>query len=336
MAHELLIRNGQAAMLAVGNKPWHGLGVRLDHPPTTKDAICLARLDWHVRKASLYADDLGDTVETEYFATVRDPIEGEFGPQSLGIVRSEYEPLQNTEAFAFFDPLLKTKEVTIETAGALGKGERVWVSVKVHRDFAVGKDDLVESYLLLANSHDGSSSVQIKFTPVRVVCANTLDWALSAGQSGLQIRHDRSMRGRLHAARCSLEFILGEFGKAQERFMALRKVPMDSGAMARYLKSILPDPHRTEDEDAYSRRLAIVGQRRATTAWLFENGQGNQAADVRGSLWAAYNGVTELADHYLPIGRNGGWLESIWFGEAHCLKRRALEQATRMLTANMG
>ena len=143
---------------------------------------------------------------------------------------------------------------------------------------------LMQSYLLLANSHDGSSSVQVKFTPVRVVCANTLNWALSDGQGGLQIRHDRSMRSRLVTARCFLEFILREFGNAQEHFAAMRQVRMNTGALAGHLKAILPDPRRTDDEDAFMRRMTIIHQRRDTAIWLFEHGEASLLIRKHGLL----------------------------------------------------
>jgi phage/plasmid-like protein (TIGR03299 family) len=105
-------------------------------------------------------------------------------------------PLQNVEAFEFFDPILGEGAATYETAGALGKGERVWILARLSGDFNVAGGDVIRRYLLLSNSHDGTSSLQVKITPVRVVCNNTLTLALSQGGT-LRVRHDRDVKTAL-------------------------------------------------------------------------------------------------------------------------------------------
>ena len=192
MAHNLLIQNGQASMFYLSEVPWHGLGVKLDRPATAKEAIEAAQLDWPVIKLPLFAGSK-HIVVPDKFAVVRktrnlvqktDPV--------LGIVGKDYTPLQNCDAFRFFDPMVGQNAAIYHTAGALGQGERVWILAKLPGHIRVAKDDITEKYLLLSNSHDGKSSVQIKFTPVRVVCQNTLTIALNDG-AAYRVKADRKI-----------------------------------------------------------------------------------------------------------------------------------------------
>lgn len=331
MAHNVMNADTNPAMMAVGEPPWHKLGTLLDKPPTTAEAIKAAGLDWRVRKAPLMAYDTSGVLDTPWHAVVRDPVKGEHQPTVLGVVGEEYHLLQNAQAFAFFDPLLKSGNITLETAGALGVGERVWVMAKVDGDFDVVIGDPVQQYLLLANSHDGSCSVQVKFTPVRVVCQNTLNMALS-DNLGLHIRHNRSMRGRLADAQLSLEVILDSFGQIKKMLQAMAGVKMTAPSLEKYLLAVMPEPRQAHDEAA-RRRIEMIRRRRNHARQLFETGMGQQQQGTRGTLWAAYNAVTELADHHLQKAQTSRYLESAWFGEGDQLKRRALQEARRVMAA---
>ena len=163
-------------MMWVGEKPWHGEGTKLENVATSAEAIEAAGLDWKVEKRGLYFAQTDGTTQLipGKYATVRTD-----NQVALGIVGKVYTPLQNKEAFSFFDSIVGVKEAMYHTAGSLGKGERVWILAKLPGYIKVTEDDVVEKYLLLANSHDGSSAVEMLFTPVRVVCQNTLNLAIS-------------------------------------------------------------------------------------------------------------------------------------------------------------
>ena len=166
MAHELLIENGKAAMFYVDTPPWHNLGTQLKTTPSSEEAIRFARLDWRVAKVPLYV--AGGTRLHEVhdrFALVREDTLGKPDCSVFGIAGRDYVPLQNAEAFEFFDPIVKEGDAVYETAGALGKGERVWVLARLCGEMQVAEGDDIRRYLLLSNSHDGTSSLQVKFTP---------------------------------------------------------------------------------------------------------------------------------------------------------------------------
>ena len=183
MAHQLL----DDTMFYVGSTPWHQLGIPLDNPPTIEEAIKLANLDWEVTKVPTFYKSYkdgkyssasfqgwlhSDNVETGYFVTLKDD------ETILGNVSKRYEVLQNVDAFSPFSVLLDNG-YDLETAGAVRNGRMVWILAKKNEETVKVGDDVIERYALLMNSHDGSTPVFLQPTNIRVVCANTLDFALS-------------------------------------------------------------------------------------------------------------------------------------------------------------
>jgi phage/plasmid-like protein (TIGR03299 family) len=158
MAHKLHIENGRASMMYVGKEPWHGLGTKLDGPVTSEEAIKAANLDWVVEKKPLVAYDgkHAHPVGNRY-AIVRKDCYGQPKPV-FGIVGADYTPLQNRDAFAFFDRIVGRGAAIYHTAGALGDGERVWMLAKLPNPIHVAGDDVTDKFLLLSNSHDGGNA----------------------------------------------------------------------------------------------------------------------------------------------------------------------------------
>jgi phage/plasmid-like protein (TIGR03299 family) len=293
MAHDLEIHSGKASMFYTGEPPWHGLGTKLDRPATAVEAIKAARLDWTVRKVPLYAVSGKASVPVrDTFGVVRDDLWGREDCPVLGIVGKDYTPLQNSEAFSFFDPIVGQDAAIYHTAGVLRDGERIWLLAKLPEPIVVVGDDVADKYLLLSNSHDGESAVQVKFTPIRVVCQNTLTWALDDGPT-IRITHTVNMQERLAKARRLLGIVEKGFANLGEAFRAMCKLTLDAAKLDEYLAGVYPDPKDLDNEKAVEKIRA--SRRRASQ--LFVEGTGNDRPGVRGTLWAAYNGVTELADH---------------------------------------
>jgi phage/plasmid-like protein (TIGR03299 family) len=331
MPHEIYIdtETAQASMVYVGEAPWHGLGTKLDRPATAARAIEAAKLDWKVVKKPLVA--VGDDATTpvpDRFAVVRQDRWGKPSCPVLGIVGRDYQPLQNREAFEFFDPIAGKGAAIYHTAGALGNGERVWILARLPEDIRIIGDDIAEKYLLLSNSHDGLSSVQIKFTPVRVVCQNTLTMALRQGPT-VRVIHTKDIHERLRNAERMLRLVHGRYDEIEEAFQAMTTIQMNSDRLAQYLRGVFPDPRDGEDETA-RKRMRV---HRQWAEYFFVQGKGNQVQGVKGSLWAAYNGIAEYLDHrgayQLPDRR----LNSAWFGGGYLAKARAFMVAQEQLRA---
>jgi phage/plasmid-like protein (TIGR03299 family) len=329
VAHDLNIENGKASMMYVGKEPWHGLGTKLDGPATAGQAIVAAKLDWEVEKQPLFAVGVNSRgtgsvalAIQDKFAVVRRDKWGDRNCPVLGIVGAEYTPLQNWEAFSFFDAIVDQEAAIYHTAGALGQGERVWILAKLPSDIRDVGDDIANKFLLLSNSHDGNSSVQIKFTPIRVVCQNTFTMALSQGPT-IRVAHTRDLRERLKFAEKALGLIKGRFDEIENSFQAMAKVKMNQERMREYFNLVLPNSRAPEDEQGRNR----AEQDRAAAEHYYRNGWGNRMKGVSETLWAAYNGVTEYIDHRQSKQTRDRRLNSIWFGDGYLVKARAFKVA---------
>lgn len=322
MAHEICIDDGKASMFYVKEEPWHGLGTKLKKPATAAEAIKVANLDWKVEKQPLFAMGVssgGPVVQpVEKYAVVRQDLWGKRHCPVFGIVGEDYTPLQNHEAFAFFDQIVGAGAAIYHTAGALGKGERVWILAKLPSDIRVVGDDISEKYLLLSNSHDGNSSVQIKFTPIRVVCQNTLTMALSQGPT-VRVFHTKDMHKRLEKAERALGIIQRRFDEIETSFKGMAQVQMKEQRPNDYFNLVFPNPRDPEDWEGANR----VRKNREWSRYFFANGEGNRLKGVQGTLWAAYNGVTEYIDHRQTKQTPDRRLDSLWFGEGYQIKARA-------------
>lgn len=357
MAHELYIPvNGKPAMFYVGKPPWHGLGTMLENPPTSEEAIRAAGLDWEVAKFPLFASfGEEETFRREVNRKALMPLDRINSPLCpvFGVVGDHYGIVQNTEAFNFFDPIVSGGLATYETAGALGEGERVWILARLAGSMLVARGDAVDKYLLLANSHTGMASVQIKLTPVRVVCNNTLTMALSFGHS-LKIPHFPDVKQRLAYAGKLIAGILKNYEVVESSFKEMAKVRMSPGRFEAYLNQVMPLPGLPEKPSPalLARKEKIEAYRRVCSDF-FAEGHENDPPGVRHTLWTAYNTITFFADHVVSVPRgmdiagfyerdalndaDRGTLEKrlkrIWFGDASAFKVRGYNAAVALLNA---
>lgn len=321
MAHNLEQRGSRASMFYTGEVPWHRIGQALNHPANASDAMEAANLDYTVVKKPLKAVINGRQYSDvpNAFATVRTDTN-----QVLGVVGARYEPVQNIDAFNFFDPLVDREEAIYHTAGVLGRGEKIWLLAKLPDYIKVGpKKDPVEKFVLLYNSHDGSSHIRVKMTPIRVVCQNTLTAALSGTESEVRIKHTQSAQDKLLEAHQILGLTNQLYAQLDFIFnrMTLRKVT--GSQLVEYVKTLIPDnPQAENNTRTENMRNNIIS--------LHDTVQ--DASMHRGNLFGAFNAVTEFVDHYGSSKDASKQLRSIWFGgTGEQLKRKAYQLAESML-----
>ena len=219
MAHGLEERNGKFSFAENGSREraWHGLGEVVDKPMFVADALKLCRADYKVQLQPVVAltDELISAMENGTFinaamlrdcvvdktkATVRTDLN-----KSLGIVSDGYGIVQNEDAFKFVDMLCsgldadRTEHPTIESCGVLGNGERVFITCKMPEDIILNPrtDDRIETYVVFTNSHDGTGAVRCMVTNIRVVCSNTLNWAMKHNSGRIAFRHSSKVMNRL-------------------------------------------------------------------------------------------------------------------------------------------
>lgn len=175
--------------------PWHGLGTRVEEALVSEVALVYAGLDWNVVQQDVYAEN--NIRIPGYKVNLRDS-----DGATLGIVSDRYRVVQNAEAFRFTDDLLD-EGVTYETAGSLNGGRKTWLLAKLPQRYIISGDEITP-YLVVMNSHDGSSGIKVAMTPIRVVCQNTLNLALNTAKRIWTTKHTTNVMGRVHEAQVTL------------------------------------------------------------------------------------------------------------------------------------
>jgi len=292
--------------------PWHRLGTPLPEERLTSDQVIeAAGLDWTVRLDPVYVlGPDGSPIRIEGRSAVVRDVDNEV----LGVVGSHYTPLQNREAFLAIDEWLKDSRVRYETAGALGRGERVFILVRTGEDFLVGGKDPVAPYVLVTTSHNGTSSVVVKLATTRVVCANTLYVALREGGSEIRIRHTASVAQRLAEAARALELVDRRQREMMERFERLAQMRATEEIVERAFRIAIPEPP-AEASDATKRRHE---EQRADLWRLYLTSPTVAVAD-RDTRWGVLNAVTEYLDWIQP--RSG---QSVERHGVSAIEKRAL------------
>jgi phage/plasmid-like protein (TIGR03299 family) len=286
--------------------------------------ICAAGLDWRVQMMPIPNVGMSANKKARRSHLIRMPRNTTELKVPLGVVSTRYRPLQNSEAFDFFDPIIGDEKAVFETAGSLGNGERVWVLAKVPGKIRVDGDDCCSKYLLLSNSHDGRSSVSVKFTPIRVVCQNTLNFALTTGDKAHRVRHSRNMQVRLQDVQQFTGVMWQTFKAAEQLFQTLAKVQVDISRLNVYLQAVYP----LTDEQRTAKKHTVRWDR---VIELFEIGDAPKL-DPSHTLWGAYNAVARYED-YRRANESGPdrRLNRVWFGQGAELKLHALQVASELM-----
>lgn len=306
-------------MFSVKIAPWHGLGEILPDAPTIETAIEKAGLNWEVKTEPIYTRSAqGSVVRCDMAQAVRRSSDESI----LGVVGPKYHPLQNKQSFEWFRPFLESGECNLTTAGSLHNGRVVWVMAEINRGtVAIEKNDHIRKFVLLSNSHDGSQAVRVGFTPVRVVCANTLGMSHRDTESRLlRIRHTSRVVQTLNMVRDTVDMMDAEFTATALQFRQLAACKINQKDLRAYVKITVC----ADSENPTKHELKIVEDcvSRALT------GKGNTPANL--SLWTAYNGITEYLSYATAHRSKDARLESLWFGDNKKMLDDALNNALQI------
>jgi phage/plasmid-like protein (TIGR03299 family) len=323
------------SMFYYGQRPWHGLGTEVDHALTANEALIAAGLNWEVELVPVYfrRDDAYNPIMDKRGIMRKD------NKELLGVVGNRYTPLQNIEAFNFFDEVVGNKQGKYVTAGSLKGGRRIWILAKVGETFHIADSkDEIDRYALLFNSHDGTSQVKMMITPIRVVCNNTLSAALNMAERNKEMVKLRHTSGIINAAK-DVKDVLNIVNDYYEIFSdnanILAKTFLTVDGFQNYLDNLgfVVVEEKTEDDERYNRRIIRV---RETIERLFDEGLGMDMN--RHSVWNAYNAVVEYVDHNRASRKTAGYssaqearLDSLWFGEGARIKRQAWDVAMQLV-----
>ena len=308
-------------MRFVGATPWHGLGNQVESDITVADAIVAAGLDWEVGLKDLQTVD---GVPVNHRATYR-KTDGSI----LGVVGPRYTPLQNRDSFDWFQPFLDAGECALHTAGSLHSGQKVWVLAQLNRDNSeIVAGDEVSKFILLSNSHDGTTAIRVGYTPIRVVCANTLAWAHSNTNSQLiRIRHTRSSKSNLENVRDIMDNINAGFEATAEQFRFLASKDFNQADILRYVKTLL-GIEKVVDADIKTRTRNILDE----IIGIITDSPEQAMVGTRGTYWAAYNGYNSYLN-YVKGRTEDNRLDSLWFGAGSNENIKALNLAVEFANA---
>ena len=314
MSHEIEMVNGVAQMAYAGDLPWHGLGQQVSDDITTDGMMEAAGLDWSVTKQPMYyMDDLGEMGEVPgKSALVRSS-----DNKVMDIVGQDWNPVQNAEAFEFFREFVDTGDMQMHTAGSLKDGKMVWALAKVNDGFTIKTaqgEDSVESYLLFSNPHQYGKSIDVRFTPIRVVCNNTLTLSLNQNvDQYVRMGHQRPFNAEDAMATLGMAHKKLETYKEAAEYLCQKSYTTDD--MLNYFNQVFPS---ASDRDSNKSREAQEVMHTQAGAALGE-----------GTFWQLFNTVTYMTDH--TLGRNSDTrLQSSWYGQNQNVKKKALELAVNM------
>mgnify|MGYP000363392480 FL=1 len=285
------------SMFYTRTKPWHGLGVQVQEAPESKDALRLAGLDWKVYQREVYTDS-GIKIEG-YRANVRNT-----DNKVLGVVTERYKIVQNEEAFSFTDALLG-KGVRYETAGSLQEGKKVWLLARLPKEYIISGEQ-ISPYLVFSNSHDGSAAVRVAVTPIRVVCNNTLNLALSTAKRSWAMVHTGNIKGKIHEAQETLFMAENYMSKLGKEFEELKRQKLSERQVKEYIELLLPLEKTSSLVTAKNvKKLRDDLRARYYDAPDLQDVGGNNA-------YRFINAVSDFATHNEPLRRTANYKENLF------------------------
>ena len=284
------------SMFYTREKPWHGLGIQVQEAPASADALRLAGLDWNVVQEPIYTD-FNEPIDG-YKANVRDS-----DRKVLGVVSDRYKVVQNTDAFSFTDELLG-KGVRYETAGSLQEGRKVWLLARLPREYIIA-GERISPYLVFSNTHDGSGSVKVAVTPVRVVCNNTLNLALSTAKRSFSMIHTGNIQDKIQEAKDTL-FMAEEYMDCLGiEFEQLRRQKMTDEQVKEYIELLLP----MEKEPTPIQSKNIIRLREDMMKRYYD---APDLQKVGSNAYRFINAVSDFATHGSPLRRTANYNENLF------------------------
>ena len=283
-------------MFYTRQKPWHGLGTMVMEAPTSKEALALAGLDWKVIQKPIETDD-GLPI-TGFKANLR-----ETDNQILGVVTDRYKVVQNEDAFAFTDALLG-EGITYETAGSLQGGRRTWMLARLPQHYIISGDEITP-YLVFMNSHDGTGAIKAAMTPIRVVCQNTLNLAISTARRSWSTNHTGDISGKLEDAKNTLlyaERYMAELGKTIDK---LNHQKLSDRQVYDYINTLFP----LVDNASELQKKNLLRMKEDMKARYFD------APDLQHVGKNAYrfiNAVSDFATHAKPLKERANYKENLF------------------------
>ena len=283
-------------MFYVREAPWHGLGTRVEPALNSAQALEMSGLNWNVIQKPIMTTS--GSLIPGYKANIRDT-----DNRVLGVVTDRYRVVQNSEAFAFTDALLGDG-VKYETAGSLQDGKKIWILAKLPDKYII-EGEQIDPYLVFSSSHDGSGSIKVAMTPIRVVCQNTLNLALGTAKRSWSTIHIGDLAAKMDEAHNTLLLAEKYMGRLGMEFSRLSKIKLSDQKVMEYIDLLLPMDEQPTD----IHRKNITRIREDMKRRYFD------APDLRHVGKNAYrfmNAVSDYATHAKPLRETANYRENVF------------------------
>lgn len=284
------------SMFYVRETPWHGLGTRVQEAPSSSEALIKAGLDWNVVQEPIYTET--EELIEGYKANVRDS-----DRKVLGVVTDRYKVIQNQEAFAFTDELLG-EGVRYETAGSLQGGKKVWLLAHMPHEYIIS-GERISPYLLFSNTHDGSGAIKVALTPIRVVCQNTLNLALSQASRSWSMIHTGNIQNKLQEAKDTLFMAEKYMDNLGKEFETLRMQSMTDKQVMEFIETLLP----IEDNATFQQKRNMKRLQEDMKMRYFD---APDLQDVGRNAYRFINAVSDFATHAEPLRKTANYKENLF------------------------
>jgi len=305
---------------------WNRVGTKVDGAMTASEALSKGGLDWTVQMQPAKVTFNGKT----------SIIPGKFVPvrtsdgRPLGIVGNSYKPVQNVDALNFMDSYIGKGEAVYETVGNIGDGKLIWMLAKMPNTSSAV--DPVERYMLMSTSHNGVSPVMLAALDFRIWCANQIQAAIRKAKNKFVIRHTTNVELRMADARKAFDGSLKYFAEMDVIFGQMKEIKFTQTQLLTLVEKVFG----ATNEDKSNRQVNRIEAIQEKIVELSLTGMGTHLPGVKGTLWGAYNSVTEYLDHHTKIkGGKGASAEekllgSTWFGTVGMKTQKAFDTALEM------
>ena len=311
-----------------GPKPWHGLGTMVEETTTPAEALKIANLDWKVSKRQLFYKkeveegvDQYEEAETSY-ATVRDDTQA-----YLGTVGAQYTPIQNKEQSDFIEALAGEGNTVVECVGALFGGKKTFWTCRLPDSLTIGANDNIEEYLIVSNDHAGRGSFRVFYSPIRVVCNNTLAMSLSGinKDASISLRHSGNIASKISEAKRVLSIASDAYTETAEVYSKIAESTVDPDILATLIDhSFDVDEDRAKTDRWAKTRTDVMNNIRLEQSTI----------NTDNSAWAAYNGITRYLTHSAGKDRSKRFV-SLADGRYNSINKKALRVfSSAMVTLN--
>ena len=333
--HALDFTTGNAGIAIThdGQTPWHGYGTRVPHDGTLDQWRIAAGLNWNVDERKVYYTKLlPEIVGAQDFDLRKIPqvidnrkaLVRSDNQECLSIVGHKYHVVQPEEVLEFYRELIEMNGFTMDTAGSLMDGRRIWALARIGESTRIFGQDKIEGYVLLATSYDGTMATTCQFTSVRVVCNNTLEWATESGQGAFKIAHNK--RFDPEEAKGMLGLSKEAWENYEEKVNTLATTSVDLETALAFFTTVLGKDAIVVNDDGKPEYSPTFHKMFAA----YENSPGSHLRSAHHTAWGLVNAVTFYQDHMAKTSKSGSRLNSAWFGSGKNRKAKALDEALKL------